>query len=83
MFMSIPAGTGQSYTYEIRSYLSGVQQEVLKSNTAQSGMSGGASKAYLGATTTEAFDAIEVFISNTQAGGTPDFNIYEICWNQS
>lgn len=82
-FMSIPAGTGQSYSYEIRSYLGGVLQEVLKANSAQAGVSGGASKAYLGAETTKAFDAIEVFVSNTQAGGTPEFDVYEVCWNRT
>lgn len=82
-YVSVPAGTGQSYTVTVRTLLAGAVQESNSSDNSGggSGVSGGHGSAFDGLATTKAFDAIEVFINNNQASGTPAFNVYELCSN--
>jgi hypothetical protein len=80
-YVAVPAGTAQTYTVTIRTLLGGTVQESDSSdnNGGGCGMCGGHPSRFDGFRTTMQFDAVEVFISDSQAGGTPDFKVYEIC----
>lgn len=80
-FVSVPAGSGQSYTVTVKTYLSGVLQESNSGDNSGGvdGVQGGHKSSFDGVKTTKQFDAVEVLINNNQAGGTPSFGVYEIC----
>lgn len=84
-FVSVPPGTGQSYSVTVRTLLAGVVQESNSSDNSGggSGVTGGHGSAFDGILTTKAFDAVEVFINNNQVSGTPTFNVFELCSNHS
>lgn len=79
--VSVPSGTAQNYTVTIRTYLTGALQESDSSDNSGGGCGfcGGHGFSFDGFTTTKQFDAVEVFINNTQAGGTPNFGVAEVC----
>ena len=82
-YVSVPAGTGQTYTVTINTYLTGTLQETNSSDNSQGGVLGGHGSSFDGIATTKQFDSVEVFVNNNQAGGTPEFHVYEICSDHS
>lgn len=75
---SAPAGTAQNTMITISTLAGGLVQETTSSNN-MSGISGGRSRNFTGIKTTKPFDAVEVFINNTQAETEPTFQVFEFC----
>lgn len=78
VFYSAPAGTAQNTAITISTLAGGLVQETTSSNN-MSGIGGGRSRNFTGLRTTKPFDAVEVFINNTQAETDPTFQVFEFC----
>lgn len=75
---SAPAGTAQNTAITISTLAGGLVQETTSSSNT-SGIGGGRSRNFTGIKTTKPFDAVEVFINNTQAETEPTFQVFEFC----
>lgn len=75
---SAPAGTAQNTMITISTFSGGLLQETTSSNN-MSGIGGGRSRNFTGIRTSKPFDAVEVFINNTQAETDPTFQVFEFC----
>ena len=78
VFYSAPAGTVQNTVITISTFSGGLVQETTSSNN-MSGVSGGRSRNFTGIRTSKPFDAVEVFINNTQMESDPTFQVFEFC----